>query len=90
MTRWGISLAVLWVVALLFAFSSPPASAHVALAETGVSPVGGLAGRVVDGGGWLRGAPRNQLAVEGPRGSRWTGSRWTGSRWTSLDLGGGS
>ena len=33
-------------------------------------------------GGWMRGALRNQYAVENPQSSRWSGNRWTGNRWT--------
>ena len=34
-------------------------------------------------GGWLRGAPRNQYAVENLKSTRWTSTRWTSTRWTS-------
>jgi Subtilase family len=35
------------------------------------------------GGGWQRGALRNQFAVENPSSSRWSSSRWSSSRWSS-------
>jgi hypothetical protein len=34
-------------------------------------------------GGWLRGALRNQLAVENLKSNRWSSNRWSSNRWSS-------
>jgi hypothetical protein len=34
-------------------------------------------------GGWLRGALRNQYAVENPQSNRWSSNRWSSNRWSS-------
>ena len=34
-------------------------------------------------GGWMRGALRNQYAVENPQSNRWSSNRWSSNRWSS-------
>jgi serine protease AprX len=81
------------VKALLSSTARPLPGADQAVQGAGVIDVAAAAGssRVPDArqrfpnarmGGWWRGAPSNQFAIENPNGSRWSGSRWTGSRWT--------
>ena len=41
-------------------------------------------------GGWMRGALRNQFAVENPQSNRWSSNRWSSNRWSSVEWGGGS
>ncbi|MDQ1741448.1 MAG: serine protease AprX, partial [Pseudonocardiales bacterium] len=80
------------VKALLRSTARPLPGTDTALQGAGVIDVAAAAGsRAPDArqhfaparmGGWWRGAPSNEFAIEDPQGSRWTGSRWTGSRWT--------
>jgi hypothetical protein len=82
------------VKALLRATARPLANTDTSLQGAGVVNVAAAVGAAVPAGarqtfpearigGWMRGALRNQYAVENPQSNRWASNRWASNRWAS-------
>ena len=82
------------VKALLRSTARPLTSTDTSLQGAGVVNVLAAVGSAVPAnarqrfleariGGWMRGALRNQYAVENPQSNRWSSNRWSSNRWSS-------
>jgi serine protease AprX len=82
------------VKALLRSTARPLAGTDASLQGAGVVNVAAAVGAAVPAnarqnfpdariGGWMRGALRNQYAVENPQSNRWGSNRWASNRWAS-------
>jgi serine protease AprX len=82
------------VKALLRSTARPLANTDASLQGAGVVNVLAAVGSAVPAnarqrfpeariGGWMRGALRNQYAVENPSSNRWASNRWASNRWAS-------